>query len=189
MTCTAMGDNGYYIYFMKTSQNDRLIWSVDDGNTIKETLLPAGTVHSVIQKMSQCPLTEIFTSNKKITMKQKLFGQPYDESNPEWILKGYFDVMYQKGKNYFYDVIENIIKRHGFSTDGAYCNFPDMNSFFEEEHFEGVEFTWGYPPEQAPTIIVSEATCFKYVKLACEKYLQLHPEDTEQVKSLLAQLP
>ncbi|HDM8289233.1 TPA: hypothetical protein P0N70_000960 [Yersinia enterocolitica] len=38
-------------------------------------------------------------------------------------------------------------------------------------------------------VIVPESVDFKYVKLACEKYLQLHPEDTDKVKTLLAQLP
>ncbi|OWO79725.1 hypothetical protein B5C26_19570 [Photorhabdus luminescens] len=52
MTCTPMGDNGYYVYFMKTSRNDRFVWSNDDGKTINETLLPSGTVSSVIKKLS-----------------------------------------------------------------------------------------------------------------------------------------
>ncbi|KOY60301.1 immunity 42 family protein [Photorhabdus heterorhabditis] len=52
MTCTPMGDNGYYVYFMKTSHNDRFVWSNDDGKTINETLLPPGTVGSVIKKLS-----------------------------------------------------------------------------------------------------------------------------------------
>ncbi|WP_391592670.1 ribonuclease toxin immunity protein CdiI [Yersinia aleksiciae] len=46
----------------------------------------------------------------------------------------------------------------------------------------------GYPPEEDDTVIVSEETCFEYVRLACEKYLQLHPEDTNKVNTLLSQL-
>lgn len=53
MTCTPMGDNGYYIYFMKTSHNDCLVWSNDDGNTINQTLLPSGTINSVIKELSK----------------------------------------------------------------------------------------------------------------------------------------
>ncbi|MEG5407214.1 ribonuclease toxin immunity protein CdiI, partial [Enterobacter roggenkampii] len=37
--------------------------------------------------------------------------------------------------------------------------------------------------------IVSEEICYHYVRLASEKYLRLHPEDTEKVNSLLARLP
>ncbi|MBG5690493.1 ribonuclease toxin immunity protein CdiI, partial [Pseudomonas aeruginosa] len=38
------------------------------------------------------------------------------------------------------------------------------------------------------TIVVSEAVCSKFIRLACEKYLQRHPEDTEKVKELLDKL-
>ncbi|HHL2558375.1 TPA: ribonuclease toxin immunity protein CdiI [Yersinia enterocolitica] len=81
------------------------------------------------------------------------------------------------------------VERTSFHVDGAYCNFPDMNSCYEEEHFDGVEFAYGYPPEEDDTITVSEEVCFNYVRLACEKYLQLHPEDTDKVRILLTQLP
>lgn len=51
MTCTAMGDNGCYLYFLKTSNGDRLIWSIDRGKKISETTLPPGTIQSVIDKL------------------------------------------------------------------------------------------------------------------------------------------
>lgn len=38
-------------------------------------------------------------------------------------------------------------------------------------------------------VIVPELVGFSYTRLACEKYLQLHPEETEIVNYLLAQLP
>ncbi len=116
----------------------------------------------------------------------ELFGQPYSESDPYWVVKGYFDRMYDDG--YFIEAVGYIVKRWGFSTDGAYCNFPDENSPFDEEHFEGVEFSYGYPPKDEDTIVVSEAVCSKFIRLACEKYLQRHPEDTEKVKELLDKL-
>ncbi|HCG0462004.1 TPA: ribonuclease toxin immunity protein CdiI, partial [Pseudomonas aeruginosa] len=52
----------------------------------------------------------------------------------------------------------------------------------------GVEFSYGYPPKDEDTIVVSEAVCSKFIRLACEKYLQRHPEDTEKVKELLDKL-
>ncbi|MGT3350070.1 ribonuclease toxin immunity protein CdiI [Yersinia enterocolitica] len=118
---------------------------------------------------------------------KELFGQPYDGSDQYWVLKGYFDRMYNDG--YFLKAIGYLVERTSFHVDGAYCNFPDMNSCYEEEHFDGVEFAYGYPPEEDDTITVSEEVCFNYVRLACEKYLQLHPEDTDKVKALLTQLP
>ncbi|MBK5073445.1 ribonuclease toxin immunity protein CdiI [Budviciaceae bacterium CWB-B4] len=120
-------------------------------------------------------------------MRGELFNQHDVDSGLNLIVVSYFDRMYSD--NRFLDVIENIIKKHGFNTDGAYCNFPDMDSYYEEEHFEGVEFAIGYPPEEDEIVIVSEEVCFKYVRLACEKYLQLHPEDTDKVNTLLAKIP
>lgn len=58
---------------------------------------------------------------------KELFGQPYTDSDPYWIVKGYFDRMYHDGN--FIKSLELLVKRWGFSTDGAYCNFPDLNSF------------------------------------------------------------
>ena len=114
---------------------------------------------------------------------KELFGQPYDESDPTWVAKCYFDIIYNDG--FFLKAIGYIIEKNSFFVDGAYCNFPDINSYFEEEHFEGVEFAFGYPPTEKDTILVSEEICFKYVRLACEKYLQLHPEDMEKINELL----
>ncbi|WP_447755346.1 ribonuclease toxin immunity protein CdiI [Pseudomonas nicosulfuronedens] len=114
---------------------------------------------------------------------KELFGQPYSDSDPYWIVKGYFDRMYND--DCFLKAVGYIVKKLGFSTDGAYCNFPDMNSCFDEEHFEGVEFAYGYPPRDEDTVVVSESICSEYIRLACEKYLQCHPEDAAKVKELL----
>lgn len=113
----------------------------------------------------------------------ELFGQPYDESDPYLAIKGYFDRMYNDG--YFVEALGYVVKKWGFSTDGAYCNFPDESSPFEEEHFEGVEFALGCPPKDEDTVVVSEAVCSEYIRLACNKYLDRHPEDTTKVAGLL----
>lgn len=117
---------------------------------------------------------------------KELFGQPYTDLDPYRVVKGYFDRMYHDGD--FIKCLELLVKKWGFSTDGAYCNFPDLNGFFEEEKFEGVEFAYGYPPEEEDTIVVSEAIFSKYIKLACEKYVNIHPEDSVKVKAILDQL-
>lgn len=117
---------------------------------------------------------------------KELFGQPYSDSDPCWIVKGYFDRIYCD--NNFFEAIVNIVKKRGFSTDGAYCNFPDKNSPFDDGNFEGVEFAYGYPPTDEETVIVSDTVCSEYVRLACEKYLQRHPEDMKKIKEALKQL-
>lgn len=120
-------------------------------------------------------------------LNKHLFERPLSISKPSSIIKNYFDLMYNDG--YFLNAIENIIQKESFIQDGVYCNFPDMNSYYEEEHFEGVQFAIGYPPTEEDTVTVSEKTCYHYVRLACEKYLHLHPEDTDKVNELLAKIP
>lgn len=114
----------------------------------------------------------------------ELFGQPYDESDPTWPVKGYFDRMYNEGD--FLGAIEYVLKGYGYKVNGAYCNFPDMNSPFEEEHFDGVEFSYGYLREYQGTVVVNCETFFEHVRQACDKYLERHPEDSEQVADLLS---
>ena len=56
MTCTAMGDNGVHLYFIKTVSGDRLVWSVDNGISVSEAMLAPGTVAEVIQELRACSL-------------------------------------------------------------------------------------------------------------------------------------
>ncbi|EPL6454720.1 immunity 42 family protein [Providencia rettgeri] len=51
LTCTAMEDNGIYLYFIKTSAADRLVWSKDNGSNVHETILPSGTISDVINQL------------------------------------------------------------------------------------------------------------------------------------------
>lgn len=51
MTCTAMGDKSCYLYFIKTSSGDRLVWSIDGDNKVNEIILPSGTIFDVIDKL------------------------------------------------------------------------------------------------------------------------------------------
>lgn len=90
--------------------------------------------------------------------------------------------------DHFLDAIESITQKESFVLDGVYCIFLDMNNFDEREHFKSVEFSVGYPPTEEDTVIVSEETCYHYVRLACEKYLKLHPEDTNKISKLLAKI-
>ncbi|WP_019211914.1 ribonuclease toxin immunity protein CdiI [Yersinia massiliensis] len=120
-------------------------------------------------------------------MRQELFSQQDVDDGLNLIIVSYFDRMYEDGK--LLEAIDLLSRRWTLNVDGAYCNFPDMNSYDESEHFEGVEFAVGYPPSEADAVIVSEETCYHYIRLACERFLKLHPEDSEKIKSLLAKLP
>lgn len=56
MTCVPMEDNRCYLYFIKTSAGDRLVWSVGTSDRINETVLPSGTILNVINRLQDCHL-------------------------------------------------------------------------------------------------------------------------------------
>ena len=56
LTATAMSDNGCFLYFIKTSIGDRLVWSVDGGACVKEVYLEMDVVLNVIKKLRSCSL-------------------------------------------------------------------------------------------------------------------------------------
>ena len=52
---------------------------------------------------------------------RELFGQPYDTTEENWVIKGYFDRMYSDGD--FVRAIRLLVERNALNTDGAYCCF------------------------------------------------------------------
>lgn len=56
MTCTAMEDNECYLYFMKKSEGDLLIWSLDGGMNVSERILPKNTVSDVVSLLQRNPM-------------------------------------------------------------------------------------------------------------------------------------
>jgi hypothetical protein len=116
---------------------------------------------------------------------KNLFDEEYDRASPDWVVAAYFNWMYDYG--YFLDVVEALTKRWGFATDDFSCDFPDTDSYYEEDHFDGVKFVFGaaFDPE---VVIVSEDECFQRLSEACDSYLRLHPEDSDQVRRALLRL-
>lgn len=53
LTCTAMEDNCCYLYFLKTSNGDRLVWRSENGGEINNITLPKGNVLNVINQLEQ----------------------------------------------------------------------------------------------------------------------------------------
>lgn len=104
----------------------------------------------------------------------------YDKS--DWVIEEFFNSIYSQGE--FLWALKLIIEKNGCGINETYCSFPDLNDPDPEYHFEGIMFgVW------EGEIIVSEETGFKYISLACEKYLQLHPEDAENINELLIKIP
>ncbi|QBH95500.1 hypothetical protein EKN56_03200 [Limnobaculum zhutongyuii] len=115
-------------------------------------------------------------------MNEYIFESIDYKNDPEWVVKYYFNSMHLQGKFIF--MLPYLLNKVGCCVNEAYCSFPDFEDPDPECYFEGMMFgVWG------GEVIVSESVGFNYARLACEKYLQLYPEDTEKVNTLLVQLP
>ena len=115
-------------------------------------------------------------------MNEYIFERIDCENDPLWVVKDFFNSLSLSERLLW--GVEKVIYRHGFVINETYCHFPDFKDSDPEFHFEGVMFgVW------EGEIILPESVGFEYVKTACDKYLQLHPEDTEAVKILLAKIP
>ncbi|MCH1990553.1 Imm42 family immunity protein [Achromobacter xylosoxidans] len=51
LTCTSFGDRGIFIFYAKTTQNDVVVWSEDEGKTVHGKILPLGTVLAVLREL------------------------------------------------------------------------------------------------------------------------------------------
>ncbi|CAQ85453.1 MULTISPECIES: ribonuclease toxin immunity protein CdiI [Photorhabdus] len=115
-------------------------------------------------------------------MNEYLFEKIDYDNDPKWVIKDFLNSINLSER--LIECVEKIINRCGFVINETYCHFPDLEDPDPEYHFDGIMFgVW------EGEIIVPESVGFEYVRLACEKYLQLHPEDKDKVSALLARLP
>ena len=91
----------------------------------------------------------------------------HENNKIELTISGYIDNVYYEGD--FLKAIYSILVEKD-------CYYPDMNSPFTEDHFEGVRFEIGGLCDPRYQIHVSEEICFMYFKKACKYFLELHPE-------------
>lgn len=120
------------------------------------------------------------------TRSMGLFDALADRSDPKWIAKRYFDEIYESGD--FIEVVTLLAKRWGCITDDVGCRFPDMESYFQEDHFEGVWFAFALPLPEFNEIIVSDVEFAVLLDEACSRYLALHPSDAEVIATAMSEL-
>ncbi|MDU5476254.1 ribonuclease toxin immunity protein CdiI [Pantoea sp.] len=115
-------------------------------------------------------------------MNEYLFEKIDYDDDKMWVLKDFFNSLHLQGKLLY--GVDKIIKKCGFVINETYCHYPDLQDIDPDFHFEGIMFgVW------EGEIIVPESIGFKYARIACEKYIQLHLEDTEKVNELLRKIP
>ncbi|MBV4481232.1 ribonuclease toxin immunity protein CdiI [Pseudomonas khavaziana] len=106
-----------------------------------------------------------------------------DYDNDEfWVVKEFFNSINMSKK--FLCGLSLLADGVGFCFDEAYFHLPDLEGSDEELKFDGLMF--GVFDGE---VVVSETDGYRLVRLACEKYLQLHPEDITKVNELIAGLP
>lgn len=119
-------------------------------------------------------------------MSKQLFNKSDIDQGLNIIIISYFNRMYEDGR--FLEALELLSKKWTLSVDGAYCHFPDMDSYDKKEHFIGVEFAIGYPPREEDAIVIDEYTFYRYVRLACERYKILESDATDTVNFFLEKI-
>ncbi|WP_075676580.1 ribonuclease toxin immunity protein CdiI [Stenotrophomonas sp. TD3] len=110
----------------------------------------------------------------------------YDDRDPQWVAKSYFDRIYELG--IFVKVIGHLSCGNGYGVDGAYCAFPDPDSFYEEDRFDGVRFIYG-DGEGAEILFLSEGEFVSLMQEACKFYVESGGEGGDEVIRLLSKSP
>lgn len=105
-------------------------------------------------------------------------------NNPEKTIKHCLSILYDNGR-FLKAVYDNLVEYEGSGVEGCYWVYPDMNSPYEEDRFEGVEFEVGLDGDPNWKVQVSEEVAFKYAKEACLRFLEIHPEHTDFVMDIL----
>jgi len=80
----------------------------------------------------------------------------------------------------FLEVCKNFSKGIGQGIEVAVCLFLD-DVDIEANEFDGVEFSLHSGEE----IVVDYSTFYWYLNKACQRYIELHPADNEEVKEYL----
>lgn len=113
-------------------------------------------------------------------MSRTLFAISNVENNSEWIIKEFFNSVYDQGE--FISVVNVISARRSCVINEDYCLFPELDSPDFELHFDGVKF--GIMSDQ---IVITDDVFREFLCEACHRYIRFHPEDRDALS--IMQLP
>lgn len=118
-------------------------------------------------------------------IKGALFENPYNGEEPNDLARFYFDRIYVSGL--FINALEKIAERQCLSVDGIYCDFGDINSDDEYYRYAGVKIEIDFydPPK---IDIIDEGVFIKWARIACERYIKIHPENKLEVENIISKL-
>lgn len=111
-------------------------------------------------------------------MNDQLFKNVDYKSDPHWVVKEFFNSVYQQEK--FLWVLPLLVGRKGCGVNEEFCFFPNLNDPDPTYHFSGV--TFGTMGEET---IVTDEQFNAYLKDACDLYLRNRPADESLVARAL----
>ena len=119
-------------------------------------------------------------------MDSNLFEKIDYDNDALWVVK---DALNTFNASYFPEFIESLIlKKEGGGDEYGGCRFPSDLDESEIYHdyggnpFEGVECWY-----LEDNVVVSEDEFFKLLKEACERYIELHPDKTDEIEQIMSQ--
>ena len=113
-------------------------------------------------------------------MKNQLFKNIDFKNDPYWVVKEFFNSIYQQDK--FLWALPLLVEKKGCGVNEEFCFFPDLNDPDPVYHFTGV--TFGTIGDE---VIVTDDQCSTYLMDACDRYLKDNPEDRDLVTHALGE--
>ena len=119
-------------------------------------------------------------------MSSKLLFEKIDLNDPLKIVKEVFNNIGDSST--FFSSVKNLLNKERVGIDYDGCRFSNDLDESEIYHdyggkpFEGVE-CWLLDDE----VIVSEEEFFKLLKIACKRYIELHPDKRDELEQIMSQ--
>jgi len=107
-----------------------------------------------------------------------IFENVNTKIGPTWIVKEFFNSLQSQER--FLWALRLIVDRRGCAVNYDYCFFSDLNDPDPEYHFSGVKIGVGDHEIQ-----LTDEEFAEFLGRACERYMQLHPEEKDEVTSIL----
>ncbi|MCO4859205.1 ribonuclease toxin immunity protein CdiI [Herbaspirillum sp. WGmk3] len=108
----------------------------------------------------------------------KIFENINYKIDPDWIVKVFFNSL--ESQNRFLWALRLMVDRRGCAVNYDYCFFSDLSDPDPEYHFLGVKIGFGDNEIQ-----LTDEEFAEFLGRACERYMQLHPEEKDEVTSIL----
>ena len=118
-------------------------------------------------------------------IKVELFNK-FDRDDPLEIVKYVFNSFGNSSD--FPEIVDCLLSKEGTSINYEGCRFPgdlDEGELYNDYNgvpFEGVE-CWAFDKE----ITVPENEFFKLLKIACDRYIELHPDRKDELEKIMSQ--